>query len=307
MRTASWGLLVFCLLGASGKGRAHQSTDEPKPGPAPIYRVTVVGRTIKAINYGHRATPTRIDFRGTVLQPGARGEARVESRRGAVVIDAKFERVPPPARYGLEYLTYVLWAVTPEGRPVNLGEIVLDPSNKSKLHVSADLQAFALLVTAEPYYAVSQPSDVVVMENVVRPDTAGKIEAVDAKFELLSRGHYTYYQRAEEPAAETKKLPMDQYEALLTLYQARNAVQIARARGADRYAGETLKRAEQLLRDAETSYAAKGNAKRIVMTAREAAQTAEDACIITAKLREQERLAREKRANVEKVPGAPYE
>ena len=58
--------------------------------------------------------------------------------------------------------------------------------------MTTELQVFGLVVTAEPYFAVSRPSDVVVMENVVRPDTVGKIEVIDAKYELLQRGQYQH-------------------------------------------------------------------------------------------------------------------
>src|SRR5208282_6913607 len=156
----------------------------------PLYRVNVVARTTKAINYRHRSGSTKIDFQGTSLMSQARGNAEVASKQGAIHIDAEFRDLRPASNFGPEYLTYVLWAISPEGRPVNLGEILLNNDGKSKLTVTSDLQAFALIVTAEPYFAVTQPSDVVVMENQVRSGTTGTIEQVDAKFELLKRGQY---------------------------------------------------------------------------------------------------------------------
>src|SRR5580658_7155088 len=143
------------------------------PDPQPIYRVTVVSRSLEAVNYEHRGGPTTIDFQGTVLLPKAKGQAIVESKRGRVAVDAKIEHLEPPTIYGPEYLTYVLWAISPEGRPRNLGEVLVDSSNKSHLTVTSEMQAFALIVIAEPYYSVTLPSDVVVAENVVRPDTIG--------------------------------------------------------------------------------------------------------------------------------------
>ncbi len=251
-----------------------------RQGQVPIYRVTVERRSIRAINYGHRSEPTKIDFRGTVLLPNAKGGAKVESRTGAVEIDSKFENLDPPTRFGPEYLTYVLWAITPDGRPVNLGEILSDGSDKGRLKVTTHFQAFGLIVTAEPYFAVTQPSNVVVLENTVRPDTAGKVEEVEAKYELLPR-------RQEPLAAQTvetrplsnsaKPIPMDQYEAVLALYQAQNALQIARAQGADRYASDTLQKAEQYYRDAQALKDRNAESKQVVTMAREAAQTAEDA------------------------------
>jgi outer membrane protein OmpA-like peptidoglycan-associated protein len=278
-------LPIWCLF--AQQTQPQQST--------PIYRVTVVGRSIKAINYGHRSEPTRIGFQGTVLLPQAKGEAWVQNKRGATQIHAKFEKVPAPTRFGAGYLTYVLWAITPDGRPVNLGELVLDNNNKGRLDAATDLQAFGLLVTAEPYYSVTHPSDVVVMENEIRRDTVGKIETVDAKYDLLPRGHYTMDEGAAQAPPASKPLPLDRYEAVLEIYQAQNAVQIARSLGAGRYAADTLKKAEQLFQEAKTYQAQKMNPKQIVMTAREAAQAAEDARVITLKKLEEERRADEQK------------
>lgn len=266
--------------------------DTSKDQSVPVYRVTVVGRTTKAVNYGHRSGPTRIGFQGTVLMPKASGEATVESRRGAVLIEAKFKQLQPPTRFGREYLTYVLWALTPEGRATNLGEIFADDSDEGKLKVATELQAFALIVTAEPYFAVTQPSDVVVMENVLRKDTAGKAEFLNAKYELLPRGHYTY--RIDPEAAQRngeKKVSLSEYEALLALYQARNAIQIATSLGAGVHATSVLKKAEQLLAEAEDHQRSQAGTKLVVMTARQAAQTAEDARAISLKRQEQARPA----------------
>ncbi|HSA62757.1 MAG TPA: hypothetical protein VLE03_11025, partial [Nitrospiraceae bacterium] len=157
-------------------------------GSMPIYRVTVVERTTKAVNYHHRGGATKIDFQGTPLLPQARGEAKVESKQGYIEIEVEFAELNKPATtFGPEYLTYVLWAITPEGRTSNLGEVLLN-GTKSKLNVTTDLQSFGMIMTAEPYFAVTQPSDVVVMENIIRKDTRGAIEEVDAKYELLQRG-----------------------------------------------------------------------------------------------------------------------
>jgi hypothetical protein len=226
-----------------------------------------------------------VDLKGTVLATEARGEARVESKRGAVEIEVQVHRLEPPSRFGNEYLTYVLWAITPQGRSTNIGELVLDPGNKGKLKVSTELQAFALIVTAEPYFAVTQPSDVVVMENIIRPDTVGKVEEVIAKYELMPRGHYTYVRPSPGVARPVAgpKMSMDQYEAVLALYQALNAIQIARAAGADRDAGDTMRKAVQLYENARNLQSRNAASREVVMTARQSAQTAEDARAIAAK------------------------
>jgi outer membrane protein OmpA-like peptidoglycan-associated protein len=254
-------------------------------GSTPIYRVTVTARTTKAINYQHRSGATKIDFRGTEILPKARGEAKVESKQGYIEIEVEFDDLQPANKQGAEYLTYVLWAITPEGRTANLGEILLN-GTKSKLNVTTDLQVFGLVVTAEPYYSVTQPSDLIVMENVVRADTKGKIEEIDAKYELLQRGQY---QRLTNPLA----LKMDQ-KLPLELYQARNAVQIARSVGADRFAAETFQKAEKSLAQAEAYQARKAGRKPVTMTAREAVQTAEDSRAIAVKRQDEEALATER-------------
>jgi hypothetical protein len=259
----------------------------------PLYRVTVVGRTAKAVNYGHRAEPTKVDMRGTVLMPYARGEAKVESKQGAMRIDAKMQHLEPPTKFGREYLTYVLWAITPDGRATNLGEMVANNDNKAKVSTASELQAFALIVTAEPYYAVTMPSDLVVMENVIRPDTVGTVEQIEAKYELMPRGHYTFDVPASSYTSQRaeRKVSLDEYEMLLELYQAQNAVQIARSVGADRLAADTLRRAEQLLQEARDAHERKAGNKTVVMTARHAAQAAEDARMIAMKRQEEAQAA----------------
>ena len=259
-----------------------ESLDQIQTSRSPIYRVNVVARTTKAVNYRDRGQPTKIDFAGTVLLPQSEGEARVQSKKGATQIHAEFEGMEPPDQFGRQYLTYVLWAVTPDGRASNLGQIVANGKNKAKLDVTTELQTFALIVTAEPYFAVTQPSDVVVMENQVRPDTIGSTETVDAKFELLRRGSYEFdVDRAQAVAKrDDRKVSLDEYEAILELYQARNAVQLARASHAGEYAPEIQRKAEQQLSMAESRYSGSGDFKTVVALAREATQTAEDARLV---------------------------
>src|SRR5271168_4494376 len=235
-------LTAFLTLGGLAWAQAPQAANptqqlaEPDGGTVPVYRITVVARTTKAINYNHRSGSTRIGFQGTALMPAARGEAKVESKQGVIKIDAEMERLEPATMFGPEYLTYVMWAVTPEGRATNVGEVLLN-GGKSKLDATTELQSFGLIVTAEPYFAVTQPSDVVVMENFVRRDTVGTIEQVDAKFELLQRGQYVLNVNPADikPMRLSSKTPLE-------LYEARNAVQIARWTGAERYAPDTYQK-----------------------------------------------------------------
>jgi len=260
-----------------------QQAEKTSDGSTPLYRVNVVARTTKAVNYGHRALKTKIDFAGTLLARDAKGDAWIESKRGAVEVKAKFKKLPPPQHYGRQYLTYVLWAVTPDGRATNLGEILTNSSDNGKLETATELQTFALIVTAEPYYAVTQPSDVVVMENVVRPDTVGSVQTVDAKYELLKRGEYTFDLDAANARTEApggRSVSQKEYESLVEIYQAINAIQLAQAKGAAEHAGDTLARAKSKLEEARQAYAADPKGRQAVTLAREATQTAEDARLI---------------------------
>lgn len=282
------GLLLAC-----GLLTAQQSENATRmaAGTNPIFRTSVTARTAKAINYRSRSGATKINFRGTDLLDKARGEAKVESKQGYIEVEVEFDDLQPATKFGPEYLTYVMWAISPEGRAVNMGEVLLN-GTKSKLNVTSDLQVFGMIVTAEPYFSVTRPSDLIVMENVVRPDTMGKIEEIDAKYELLQRGQYA---RLSNPLAlkADPKIPLE-------LYQARNAVQIARAMGADRFATETFQKAEKTLAAAEAYQNRNAGRKPVTMTAREAVQTAEDARAIGVKRQEEEMLATERRQSVER-------
>jgi outer membrane protein OmpA-like peptidoglycan-associated protein len=298
MKTISALLLACGILSAQvpqAPNPTQQSTStEVAAGSVPIYRVTVVARTTKAINYNHRSGSTKIDFRGTALMPQARGEAKVESKQGVIKIDANMQRLDPATKFGPEYLTYVMWAITPEGRATNVGEVLLNGGN-SKLDATTELQSFGLIITAEPYFAVTQPSDVVVMENFVRHDTTGTIEEVDAKYELLSRGQYTLNVNPADikPVRLDRKVPLE-------LYEARNAVQIARWTGAPHYSAETFQKAVIGLENAEGYLKGKAGSKPIGTVAREAVQMAEDSRIITVKKIEEEQLANERQAGVDR-------
>jgi outer membrane protein OmpA-like peptidoglycan-associated protein len=270
----------------------------PAPNGTPIFRVTVVERTTNAVSYRHRSGWTKVDLRGTPLAPDATGHADVNSRQGYIEVKTEMHKLLPASQYGPEFLTYVLWAITPEGRSKNLGEVVLDGGN-SHLDVTTDLQAFALIVTAEPYFGVSQPSDVVVMENVVREDTLGKIEQTSVKYDLLQRGTYTMTGTPGRfHAVKTSKaVPLE-------LLEAENAVQIAQVANADQYAKDTYDSADNLLRQAEAYQARKAGSKPVIMTSREAVQNAETSRILSLKRQEDERIAREKQAAADREAAA---
>jgi outer membrane protein OmpA-like peptidoglycan-associated protein len=286
---------TVCLLIAVGTLAAQvpnptsqQSMPADTSQPMPIFRVTVVSRTAKAVNYHHRTGTTHIDFRGTELMPPARGNASVQSQMGSTKVSTEFTHMSPANQYGPEYMTYVLWAITPEGRAMNLGEVVLE-GDHAKLLSTTDLQTFGLIVTAEPYFAVTQPSDVVVAENFITQETAGTIEQVDAKYELLERGQYVMDRSRYQPIRVNAKGP-------LQLAEAENAVEIARLAGADRYAGDTFQKAVLDLQNAEAFLNGSRNRKESETDSREAAQMAEDARIITIRKIRADELASERAA-----------
>jgi outer membrane protein OmpA-like peptidoglycan-associated protein len=270
----------------------NENTSRSAVGLAPIYRVTVTERTAKAISYQHRSGATKIDFQGTSLMPNAHGEAKVESKKGYIEIEVEFRNMTDATQFGGEYLTYVLWAITPEGRTSNLGEILRGGGTSGKLDVTTELQVFGLVVTAEPYFAVTRPSDVVVMENVVRPDTKGKIELIDAKYELLQRGQYEHLANVLDLKLD-RKIPLE-------LYEARNAVNIARKSGADRFATETFEKAENNLKQSEAYRARNAGSKPVTMTARQAVQIAEDSRAIAVKRQDDDLLAAERQAGADR-------
>jgi outer membrane protein OmpA-like peptidoglycan-associated protein len=290
----SGAILILCV-GAYGQNPAAPFSG-PAPEPertVPVYKVTVVERSFQAVNYQYRSGPTEIDFKGTVLLPNSKGHATVESKRGGTDIDAKFDKLTPPTPFGRQYLTYVLWAISPEGAPHNLGEVVANGGDSARLHVTTDLQVFGLLVTAEPYSAVRQPSDVVVMENQVRWDTIGRTQPIVAKAELLSRGQFTYDKQAGMAAAavNTPRISMDEYEKLLEIYQAENAIGIARAAHADELAPETFFKAQAAYDEARRLLDGRVGVSLVVQSARAAAQTADDARMIALRRAQEARVA----------------
>jgi outer membrane protein OmpA-like peptidoglycan-associated protein len=251
-----------------------------------LYRVKVVQRDLDAVNYLHRSASTNIAFKGTALLPLAKGSAKVTSERGGIHISARFQGLTPANGFGPEYLTYVLWAITPDGRPNNLGEVLPD-NNKNNIEVTTALQSFGMIVTAEPYFSVTQPSDVVVLQNVIIGDkTNGVLEKVNAHYLLLPRGTYAQTDGSKSnlnPITRNEKSPLE-------LYQAYNALRIAQAAGADKYAPEIMKEAMQDLQNAsDIDQNKKGDRKMEITFARQAVQRAEDARLVTLRKQAAER------------------
>ncbi|MDT8066792.1 MAG: OmpA family protein [Terriglobia bacterium] len=251
-------------------------------------------RTTKAINYRHAST-MKVSLQGTDLMPRASGEAKVQSRTGRTEIEIKVSGMDEATKFGLQYLTYVAWALSPQGRAVNLGELMLK-NGSSKIHATTDLQTFGMIVTAEPYFAVTQPSNHVVLENVLPANSTASEEEIDFSYQMLSPGAYssTNTQIKDAIFGIDRSTPLE-------LFEARNAVRIARLANAEKYAGSVLEKAEQSLAQAETSYSQKQNRSLVATYARDAAQTAEDARVMSLKKQEQERLEAESAAREAKA------
>ena len=258
-------VLVLCAAAASAVSQT----------PAPT-----VSRTTKAIHYRLQGGTAKVDFQGTDLLRGASGEAKVEGKKTSLTIEAKFQNLEDATKFGLEYLTYVLWAVSPEGRPVNLGELTIEHGGNAHLKASTDLQTFGMIVTAEPYFAVTQPGNMVVMES---SSVTGAGTDIDAKYELVTRGTYSSTNTHIQDAifGIDSKTPLE-------LFEARNALRIAHIAAADKYAVSILSKADGQLRHAEEMYRQKQNKVSVEVAAKEATQTAEEARMMAVKQKAEE-------------------
>jgi outer membrane protein OmpA-like peptidoglycan-associated protein len=274
-----WMICVLsgALLGATANGQGSAAAAGLASGAATTAAASTVSRTTKAVNYRRAGGATKIDFGGTELMQGASGEARVQNKGSRTEIEAKFLGVEDATKFGLEYLTYVLWAVSPQGRAVNLGELALK-SGSGQVKAITDMQTFGMIVTAEPYFAVTQPGNMVVLENVLGAGTQGKVEDIDARYELLGRGVYSSSNTKIENAifGVDRKTP-------LALFEARNAVRIAHIAQADKYAASTVAKAQQQLQGAEDVYRRGSDKKAVEAAAREAVETAEEARVMAVK------------------------
>jgi len=282
-----------------GSNAADQNNNS---GQVPTYRVTVVERTTEAVDYRDRGGTTQVDIKGTTLTPKITGTAKVTGHTGRLAIDASVHGLQPPRTFGPEYLTYVLWAITPEGRPTNLGEMIPNDDGNSRVQVTSGLQVFGLIVTAEPYFAVSRPGNLVVAENIVRNDTAGGIHPINTKFDLIEKGQYTQHLTPDQLPATTadKKVP-------LQLLEAQNAIAIATAAGADQYAVDTLGKAKAFLAQGEDYYRRKQGITPIGAVSRAAAQSAEDARLLTIQKKQEEFAAAEKQKSLDRIQAAQTE
>jgi outer membrane protein OmpA-like peptidoglycan-associated protein len=248
----------------------------------------VISRSIKAVGYEVGGGGTKVIFIGTSAAPNASGEAKVDAKKAGTDIDLKVQGLPQPTTLGAEFLTYILWTITPDGSATNLGEILIDKNGNGKLSVTAQSQTFAMIVTAEPYFAVQLPSEVVVLENDTKKNTKGKIFP-DNDYKLMKRSQYTKLGNPLALTPDLKKVPLDMYEA-------RNAVDIAKSQGAEKYAPEIFVKATSSLQMAENALASGGDKSKVITTARQTIQFAEDARALSAERQEAERIQKEKDA-----------
>ena len=279
-RQATTFAVLLCWLSGFSGSTAAQADQEVAPS-------SVITKTVRAVGYEVGGGSTKVDLKGTELMPRANGVAKVEakSKAGRTNVEVELKDMTPPSQLGAEFLTYVLWVVTPEGRTGNTGEILLSKNGEGKLSATTPGQTFSLIVTAEPYFAVRVPSEMVVLQSETRKDTKGKIFPV-SQYNLMKRGQY---EKIGNPLALTldPKVPLEVYEA-------RNAVDIAKSRRADKYAPEIYSKAEASLKMVENSLAAKADKNAVISTARQTAQFSEDARALAAQRQEEERIAKER-------------
>jgi hypothetical protein len=245
-------LLALVALTAAMEG-AQAPQAAPQPG--------VADKPVKAIGYRVGGGATKLVLISTGVTPNASGEARVEARPGVTSIEISVKGLERPTRFGAEFLTYVLWAVSPEGSTYNLGEVRIAGNGEGKLKTSAQLQAFSLFVSAEPYFAVHQPSEILVLENEISKDTKGEVILVH-EYKLMARAQYQQLGNPLALSVDLKRVPLE-------MYQARNAAEIARSRGADRYAPEVFGKVTELLKRAEESFARKAHGPETISAARQ--------------------------------------
>jgi outer membrane protein OmpA-like peptidoglycan-associated protein len=272
--------LVLCFVMIAAIAAAQ--TQQPEPA------ANVISGTVAAIGYPVGGGSIKVDMVGTQAAPQASGEAKAEAKTGGTTIGLKVAGMPQPTSIGAEFLTYVLWTVTPDGTTTNLGQIPLNQNGEGKLDVRAQTQTFALIVTAEPYYAVRMPSEVVVLVNETRKKTKGKIYP-DNSYKLMKRGEYAKLGNPLGMTLDLKKVPLDMYEA-------RNAVEIAKARGAEQYAPQVYSKAQSSLQMAENALSQDSGKNQVISAARQTIQFAEDARALAVQRELTERIQKAKEA-----------
>jgi outer membrane protein OmpA-like peptidoglycan-associated protein len=242
----------------------------------------------RAVSYIVGGGSVTIDMVGSNLASSASGELKVkiESKAGRTSLELKAKDLNPPSTFGAEFLTYVVWVVTPDGRTGNTGELLINKNGDGTLTATTPAQTFSVIVTAEPYFAVRIPSELVVLNSEPRDKTKRTVPIDDYK--LMRRA---VYQKMGNPLA----LTLDPNIPLI-VYEARNAVEIAKERGSAQWAPQIFSKATGGLQMTEQQLASKGNKKVLISTATMTVQSAEDARALTVQKLEAKRIADEKAA-----------
>jgi outer membrane protein OmpA-like peptidoglycan-associated protein len=282
MKTILHAVAWLALGAVSDPARAQAPQNVPAS--------SLISKSTTAIGFTVGGGSTKVDLKGTELMAQANGEAKVQAKAkaGLTNIDVTVKGLTSPSKLGAEYLTYVLWAVTPEGRTGNAGEILINKNGEGRLSATTPAQTFSMIVTAEPYFAVRVPSEMVVLETETRKNTKGKLFPV-SEYKLMKQGQYAKLGNPLAMTPDLERVPLEMYEA-------RNAVDIAKSRGAAKYAPEIFAKAQGSLNMAENALASKADKKEIVSTARQTVQFSEDARALAAQRQEEERIAAEQEA-----------
>jgi outer membrane protein OmpA-like peptidoglycan-associated protein len=286
--------MVLCFAYVALSAADGMAQDQASQQDQAIPASALTTKSVQAVGYEIGTGSTKVDLKASELMPQASGEAKVEikSKAGRANVEVNAKGMMPPSTLGAEFLTYVVWVVTPEGRTGNTGELLLNKNGDGKLSATTPAQAFSLIVTAEPYFAVRVPSEMVVLQSETRKGTKGKIFPV-SEYKLMKRAQY---QKMGNPLALTldPKVPLEVYEA-------RNALEVAKSRLADKYAPEVFSKAEASLQITENSLATKTDRNTVISNARQTAQFAEDARALSVQRQEAERIVQEREAAAAKA------
>ncbi|PYT04015.1 MAG: hypothetical protein DMF65_03005 [Acidobacteria bacterium] len=250
-----------------------------------------IRRETVAVSYPLEQTIS-LKFRGTTRLPRLKGEAKVRrSGRRNTRVELSVENLPRAYELGSVYTTYVLWAISPEGRADNLGEIKRGGGMfvNSKIDVTTPLETFALIVTAEPHYLVRTPSRMVVLENLP-PRNPGEAQVATVPVQYIGNMS-DYFRDPRVPDLADR----DYTRTPTSLLGARQAVNLARYAGAERDAPQELQEAQAQLEQAENAWRLNQSEADVDSLARRAislgAKAEEDAEIHAAARKRREEIA----------------
>jgi outer membrane protein OmpA-like peptidoglycan-associated protein len=249
----------------------------PKASPDDMQRHSTVALSFR------EGRSTDVDIVGLSPRPGRIGEADIKRNEGRTRIKLRIdESLRHPQSLGSLYTTYVLWAVAPEGRTENLAE--LPPTQHFDVEATTSFDTFGLIITAEPYAAVSRPGARLVAEGAPRTDTRAQVETATIEY-------------APSPERLAGRPDRADFKTPLLVLGAHRAVEMAKAAGASEHADTELREAEvKLTALDQLSHGKKKLSKDAETLARDVMRLAEHARIVTADRQEQARRAEERTA-----------